>query len=333
MRTRSPQVNSDASAAPAVAAVPMIVPVCDVICAADEAYALPLAVMLQSLLANVDRRARVVVHIVDCGLSAESRAAIDSLAGGKATIHWRRSIRSREFADPRWGHVTGATYERLLLVDYLPDDLQRVLWLDADLLVLGDVTPLLQAELGVGLLGAVQDPFVPRVSAAFGIRDWHRLGLARNAPYFNAGVMMIDLQRWRDRGVAERALAYLRKYGRAVYFNEQEALNAVIGGSWTPLDDRWNISANPMHARVQRPGGEGPAIVHFAGRVKPWAVPDLGGFQDLYYHHMDNTPWRHQRPRRTAAKRLLSWYLRSPLRRRTYWLENQHLRLRHFWGF
>lgn len=329
----TPQVNSEDSTVPADTAAPTMVPVCDFICAADEAYALPLAVMLESLLDNASRKVRVVVHIIDCGLGAESREAIDSMAGARATIHWRRSRRPPEFADPAWGHVTGATYERLLLVDYLPDGLRRALWLDADLLVLDDVTPLLETDLGTGTLGAVRDPFVPRVSAAFGIRDWRRLGLARDAPYFNAGVMLIDLQRWLDLGVAERALGYLRKYGRSVYFNEQEALNAVVGGSWTALDDRWNVSANPMHARDQRPGGAGPAIVHFAGRIKPWAVPGLGGFQELYYHYLDNTPWRHQRPRRTAAKRLLSLYLRSPLRRRTYWLENQQLRLRHFWGF
>jgi lipopolysaccharide biosynthesis glycosyltransferase len=313
-------------------AVPAATPRADIVCAADEKYALPLAVMLESLLTHAARGVDVALHIIDCGLSSRSRGRIESMADERARILWLLSRRSPSLSSPSWGHVTGATYERLLLAEYLPATVTRALWLDCDLLVLDDVTPLLQGPMGGAALRAVRDPFVPRVSAPFGVRDWRRLGLARDAPYFNAGVMLIDLPRWHSMDIACRALDYLQTYGRKVWFNEQEALNAVIGDGWSPLDDRWNLAANPFHARKQRPDGS-PAIVHFAGRVKPWEVPGLGATQSLYFHHLDKTPWRGFRPPETAAGRLLSWYLGSNLRPLTYWLENQHLRLRHFLGY
>lgn len=305
---------------------------CPIVCAADEPYALPLAAMLESLLATAASDLPLAIHVVDCGLTAAARDGLASLARGNASLQWHSSVRTSELGDPGWGHVTGATYERLLLEHYVPADAERALWLDADLLVLDDIARLLGTEFGDGIVCAARDPFVPCVSSPFGVRDWRRLGLAADTPYFNAGVMWVDMRKWRDERVPERALDYLREYGRSVYFNEQEALNAVIGPRWTALDDRWNISANPLHARRQNPGAEGPAIVHFAGRVKPWKVPDLGAAQARFFRHLDETQWRHQRPDRSAAGRLLSWYLRSDLRRATFWLENLQLRLRHFRG-
>ncbi len=305
-----------------------------IICAADDNYALPLAVMLESLLANLDPKTCTDVHIVDAGLTSTSREGIDAIARGRARFHWLRAAHDAGLGAPRWGHVTRVTYERLRLDDYLPADTRHALWLDADLLVLDDVTPfLLLKDHGDGVLSAVRDPFVPRVSSPFGISDWRALGLAREMPYFNAGVMLIDMKKWRKLSIARRSFEYLRRHGRSVHFNEQEALNAVVGSAWTPLDDRWNMSANRFHAPRQAPGGAGGAIVHFSGRVKPWAIPELGAIQDVFFQHLDNTPWRHARPRRTARTRLLSWYLNSRVRHATYWLENQHLKWRHFRGY
>lgn len=331
-RIHRPEAEHDGVGAGPVNAYPG--PSLEFVCAADEAYALPLAVMIGSLLANADPVAHLDVYIIDCGLSAASRESIDSLARAGARFHWLSSARGAELSAPGWGHVTGATYERLMLQDYLPTDTHRVLWLDADLLVLGDVAPLFSSTRHSGdVLSAVRDPFVLRVSSRFGVQDWRMLGLTRDMPYFNAGVMLIDMKQWRELCVANRAVDYLRTYGRSVYFNEQEALNAVVGTAWTQLDDRWNVSANPIHARRQKTSEADAAIVHFSGRVKPWAVPNLGATQDLYFRYLDHTPWRHARPRRTPKTRLLSWYLNSRLRQGTYWLENQHLKLSHFWGF
>lgn len=302
------------------------------VCAADERYAMPLGVMLESVFAHASPACRIDVYIIDCGLRELTRAQIDSQTRSNLHLHWRPSVRSPELGEPLWGHVSGATYERLIIERYLPERIRRALWLDCDLLILDDVTALFRVPLQGRTLLAVRDPFIARVSSRFGVRDWRKFGLAPHDPYFNAGVMLVDLERWRRTAVATRATDYLREHGRKVYFNEQEALNAVIGKDWAPLDDRWNVSANPFHARRQHPGGGSPAIVHFAGRVKPWQVPDLGEMQECYFNQLDRTPWRGIRPQPTVRNRLLSWYVKSRLRHLTYWLENQHLWLSHLWG-
>jgi len=303
-----------------------------VVCAADDRYAMPLGVMLESLSSHADSLRKIDVYIIDCGVSESARSRINAQVRSNLNFHWRPSNRSPEIGDPSWGHVSGATYERLLIEEYLPDDTTVAMWLDCDLLVLDDITALFQRPLNGHTMWAVRDPFVPCVSSPFGVHNWRELGLTDTNPYFNAGVMLINMVRWRSSEVAARALQHIQRYGKKVYFNDQEALNAVIGDNWIPLDDRWNYSANPFHAKRQNPGSDEPAIIHFAGRIKPWGVPDLGATQDLYFQYLDKTSWRGTRPHRSAGKLLLSWYVKSHLRYLTYWLENQHLRLRHFLG-
>lgn len=220
----------------------------------------------------------------------------------------------------------------MIIEEYLPRDLDRVLWLDCDLLILDDLTQLFDQPLHGAVLAAARDPFVARLDSPFGIACWKELGLAGDAPYFNAGVLLIDLNLWRRRQLGGQCLAYLRERGSQVFFSDQEALNAIVGADWVALEDRWNASANRFHSRMQDLQGQPPSIIHFAGRVKPWNVPNLGAKQDLFFESVDRTAWQGQRPATSARNRLLSWYLGSALREWTYWIENLQLRFRHWAG-
>lgn len=309
-----------------------LTPAVFVICAADEQYAPALAVMMESLACHVGPGSAIEIHIVDCGLSEDSRAAISLLARSNVSISWRQPAATGKALEISWGHVSKATFQRLLIGEWVPAHARSVLWLDCDLMVLDDVARLVDVETGDGVLAAVRDPFVRQVSSHFGVRNWSALGFQYDDPYFNAGVMRIDMQKWRSANVGQRALDYLSRFGSRVYFNEQEALNAVLRGRWRRLEDRWNVSVNPFHSRGQRYGGRGPAIVHFCGRVKPWALPDLGGFQDQWFEYLDRTAWRNTRPAAGLKNRIISWYVGSRLRFLTYGLENQYLKLQHVQG-
>jgi len=301
-------------------------------CAADSAYAMPLAAMLQSLSAHADPERRLEVYIVDCGLSSSMRERIQAQSQPHLQIHWRPSIRPSGIDDPTWGHVSRATSARLLLQDYVPGDTSLVLWLDCDLLVLDDITTLFEPPTAGHILRAVRDPLVQTMGSRFGVRQWREVGLGPDTAYFNAGVMLIDMFRWRAADVAGRAKHYLRHYRRQVFFHEQEALNAVVGNRWERLGDRWNYSANPMHAKAQDLVGGAPAIIHFTGRTKPWNLPALGAAQELFFRHLDETSWRGQRPDGGVKNRLLSWYVGSRFRHLTYPLENMRLQLYHYLG-
>ena len=160
----------------------------------------------------------------------------------------------------------------LLLGELVPDDVERVLFLDADLLVLDDPTGLLDVDLGGRALAAAVDGAIALCSGPRGVRAWREQGIPAFAPYFNAGVMAISLRDWRERAVGARALRYLSTRGTSGGgFLHQEALNAIAWDDWHEVDPRWNVLAS--HAgrpywRAAAPAHAG--IVHFAGRMKPW---------------------------------------------------------------
>jgi lipopolysaccharide biosynthesis glycosyltransferase len=131
------------------------------------------------------------------------------------------------------------TYQKLTLGDWLPGDVQRVVWLDCDLLVLGDLGELWDKQIGSRTALAVQDQRVPLVSSRFGVAGCRDLGLSTEAKYFNAGVMLVDLAAWRGDEVGVKAREYLLNYADRVYFWDQEALNAVLAGKWGEMDLQW----------------------------------------------------------------------------------------------
>jgi lipopolysaccharide biosynthesis glycosyltransferase len=280
--------------------------------AADAAYAVPLAAMLRSA---VRPGTPLSVHIVDAGLGEDDRGRLEGIcAAAAAELTWHDAASALD-PYPLNRRMTMATYARLELPRLLPPDVRKVVWLDCDVLVTGDLGGLWRTELDGRHLLAVQDPCVPLVSSRYGIRRWRELGLAERAKYFNAGVMLIDLDRWRRDGIAERAGAYLRESGEDVVFWDQEGLNAVLSGRWGALDLRWNWCSGFTPREEPASVGLDPWIVHFAGNLKPWLLPaPETGPRALFYRLLDETPWAGWRPRRTVTSVTRGWYEASRVR-------------------
>jgi lipopolysaccharide biosynthesis glycosyltransferase len=300
-----------------------------VACSTDDAYALPLAVMLKSLAVNADPARKIAVYIVDNRVSSENKQRIAGAVEDRLDLYWCMPEGRFPHIDPGWGHVSSATYDKIFITRLLPEDIGKALWLDSDTLVLDDICTLFDTPMNGNSLLAVQDPLIQTVSSPFGVQGWRAFGLSPADPYFNAGVLLVDVDNWRNNDIAGRALSYVRDNGRRVFFYDQEALNVALAGKWHNLDDRWNYSANPRHSRFQSPENGSPAIVHFSGGLKPWVYPDLGELQELYFEYIDKTGWKGTRPEDSLQGKLVAWYVKSSVRKVIYPLENIRLWLRH----
>jgi lipopolysaccharide biosynthesis glycosyltransferase len=293
-----------------------------VACAADGAYAMPLAAMLHSVLAGLRPGRTVTAHIIDAGLSATDRERLADLASPHgAALHWHEPSATGLGAVPAWGRMSSTTYHRLMLARLLPEEVARAIWLDCDLVVATDLVELWESDLGGCHLLAVRDPVVPTVSSRYGIREWQRLGLSRDAPYFNAGVMLLDVSQWREDDIGSLASRYLREAGDVVFW-DQEALNAVLSGRWGELDPRWNRMPGDERLGNRKRASGSPWIIHFSGTLKPWRLPEPSwGARSLFYRHLDQTPWAGWRPQRTPRSVALGWYESSAVRDFLYPLE------------
>jgi lipopolysaccharide biosynthesis glycosyltransferase len=295
-----------------------------VVTAANGRYVQPLAVALTSMAVNASAGAALAVFIIDGGISVDDRATVErALERWAVRVEWLAPLVDGHGL-PLWGRMDASTYLKLDLGQLLPGDVTKAIWLDADLVVEGDIGALWHAPLGDSWLLAAPDEVVPTVSSRFGVARYAELGLPPDAPYFNAGVMVVNVTAWRGGGVRERTLAYLLRHHRSVYFWDQEALNAACAGHWGELDPRWNVNAGVPRSSRAASSSESPPpyIVHFAGSLKPWTFPaPAGSLRSGYFRYLDMTPWAGWRPPRTYWTALVGLYERSGLRPLLYPLE------------
>lgn len=269
-----------------------------VACAVERNYVEHSAAMLHSLLAN-GGGTEVQVHYLhpeDFPVSLlEPLGEMVDAQGGRLLPHAVGEDLSQGL--PVEGFTRKATWYRIFLADLLPE-VDRALFLDCDLVVLDSLAGLWDTDVGDHYLAAVTNVFMidhlPRAD---------ELGLADPREYFNAGVMLMNLNLIRRDGCVEA----MRDFGVAhadedLMFRDQDALNVVLGGRRVALHPRWNLMNSMVrfpysdYVLGQRPLSEArrdPAIRHFEGPGvnKPWhAACDFEG-REHYFHHRRGTPW------------------------------------------
>ena len=199
---------------------------------------------------------------------------------------------------PGQAHISSATFIRLLIPDLLPD-LDLCLYLDADTLVRGSVKELLHSTVfGGRSTAAVRDSEVPNIGSSPGCQ-WRAEGLDPHADYVNAGVLVMDLERWRDESIGSRALEWIRRNPRA--WGDNDAICATLNGDVALLPRRFNATLHMMRQTSPVYGYEraddvdgarlNPTIVHFTGAIKPWHSNAVMPFLDEWRQTAADLGW------------------------------------------
>jgi lipopolysaccharide biosynthesis glycosyltransferase len=257
-----------------------------VVFCSNAGYMPYVGVAAYSLLANTPPGTLEIVIIGD-GVDADNKRRFDRLADEFRTRISLRVPQEKDLAALRGvainAHYSLATYYRVLIPQLLPD-VGMALYLDADLVIDGDITPLLSTDLGDRAVGVCRDP----------------IGCAvRGRPdYFNAGVMLMNLRRWNELDIARRVVAF-GAGRRDAEFEDQDALNLLLRPEhvmW--LDQAYNAlvsdRARPeFREGVARALGaiEVPKIIHFAGVSKPWHAWFSSPLKAKYADYVRRSPW------------------------------------------
>ena len=169
-----------------------------IVCGIDEKYAIALSVLLHTALKSLATDSSLRCYIIDGGVSETSKEKVQRIASKfnkPVKITWLRGDLERYNNLSTRGWISRAAYLRLMIPELIPEDCSRVVYLDSDTLVKQDLTQLWLQELEGNVVLAVQDYGAPYVSDRWGIAKYEELGLSSSAPYFNSGVILIDLER------------------------------------------------------------------------------------------------------------------------------------------
>jgi lipopolysaccharide biosynthesis glycosyltransferase len=152
-------------------------------------------------------------------------------------------------------------------------------------------------------IGAARDMAIASIGHPYsGIPDYAEFGLDPSRPYFNAGVLVVDLDRWRSRdyGPIARRHAQARPRGNA----DQDVLNLLLHDDWHSLDLRWNVQGSlvllheipadpwvPELATYRDALLEQPAVLHFSGDIKPWKPMSVHPFAPHWRSQLRRSRW------------------------------------------
>jgi lipopolysaccharide biosynthesis glycosyltransferase len=272
----------------------------------NQQYLQHLFVALASIAEQNTRYTYNVVVVMQAGdpdqLDALASQALANYRHMRVTF--RTFVPDSQLVLPVRIHYTKDIFTRLWVAEFFAASVDRVLYLDSDLIVVDSLDPLWETPLQGRMLGAVSIPGSTRCAT---------LGMAEEFGYFNSGVLLIDLAKWRRTKALDQLLEYIQANHSRLIDPDQDALNAVLGADRLPLPYEWNVIScfyfpyHDLHMQAAdvRRVRERAKIIHFNGASKPWSYFSRHPRRGDYFRYLQRTPWRGFRPTdRTPLNRL-----------------------------
>lgn len=258
-----------------------------VVFCADRNYLPYLGVTAYSLLAN-NRAPGLAITVITDEVDQQNRQRFDALSDNFAVPVTIYQISAQDRQDLEGADVQGrfsiANYFRLLIPRVTPATAQVALYLDADMIIDGDVSGLFESAVAGKALGVCPDPVGRRFSGKPG--------------YFNSGLMLINLPHWREQDIAGKVLAYAATRND-LKLCEQDALNAIVPVEsilWLSLEYNYMVY-DRLKTEYQRDldialgGISSPKILHYTGATKPWHAWFSAPHRDKYLDYLRLSPW------------------------------------------
>ncbi len=272
--------------------------------ASDDNYAPYAGVSMLSLLENNCDIEEIVIHILDDQISDESKRILEELVSRyhREICYWDTSIFQQKLKE----QITVPTkslslYTRLFLPSILPKKITRVIYIDCDSIITSSLKELWETDIGDCDIAGVLD--VGTIA--------HKTNVGLNAydPYFNSGMLLIDLGKWRDRNMEQQFLDFIEQYQGNVCHHDQGIINGVCRAKFI-LHPRYNamtpfftMSYKQLVAYYRLSGyysereiieaRNDPAFVHLTpGLVhRPWVKGSFHPLKKAYKKYQDQTPW------------------------------------------
>lgn len=255
----------------------------------DSNYVEQFMVSVVSLLANADKDECFDIFVLDGGLTKTDKAVIESLKKSYKNFSLKYlSVNEKDFKNCpllkeksqefKHYHVTLPTYFRFKLPSIL-GKINSVLYLDCDVIIRGPLKDLFSIDLKNMAAAMVKD--VESDSEA------KRLGLKN---YFNAGVMLINLDYWRKNKIEDNLFEYTKTHTDEIKWQDQDILNCVLNENIKAIDTKWNYQYF-LYDEVNTNDLNEAEILHLSGRFKPWLLPFEHPIYDIYYSYLYETPF------------------------------------------
>ena len=267
----------------------------------DSRFVIPTGVMLTSLIINNQDDIINIHLIIDASVTDNQKEQLKSEFGryNNTTLSFYTiNVEDiKEYLVVKRECFPVSIYYRLLLETIIPSGINKILYLDGDIVVRQNLKELWQTDLANFSVGAI-------INQSISYSYWERLEYPKEKGYFNSGVLLINLKYWREHKLALQFIDYIKNNPEKLLYPDQDVLNYVLQDSKIFLPVRYNMQE--MFYRINRDyipcenteeinaAIFDPYIIHYTAG-KPWFIESNHPLKKQYYKILSKTQWKWNR--------------------------------------
>lgn len=266
-----------------------------VVVACDNHYLILLAALIKSIEANIRSGQTINVYVIEDKLTQANKQKLKrSVNANITTLSWQKM----DEVIPAGMHLPLDKssyplniYMRLFIPYFIPKEIEKVLYLDVDMIVQGDITTIFENDLGDNSIAAVLDPRIITFDNSWGgVLNYAELGLSGKTRYFNTGLILMDLVKWRNNDLTTKILECIEANKKFLNYPDQYGLNVALANNWFELSPLWNhfSTIDPV---------DNPFLIHFVERKPIYKSYNYNpDFKKTFYFYLNQTEWRNFKP-------------------------------------
>ncbi|EEC53420.1 glycosyltransferase family 8 protein [Bacteroides eggerthii] len=266
----------------------------------NDAYSQHCAATIASIFIN-NKNEVIKIHVITDYISKKNQSRLEKIA-----FNFNQQIQFYTFNNStlnRWPcfkdgmppHVTIQTYYRLFIPQILPLNIKKTFYLDCDLLVLHPLREFWNTKMQNKGVAAIADQWTDYIEAAT------RLKYRNDREYFNAGVLLLNLEYLRNHNFTNNAIDFVTKHANDIVYHDQDVLNKLIGENRIIMPVKWNVCSFKINDKIphiynatMNDARKDPYIIHFFAPIKPWNQDSSHPYRSYYYYFLQFTPWKHE---------------------------------------
>lgn len=279
----------------------------NVLFASDDNFAPYLGVAIYSFLKNNHQEFNEInIYILAKKISKDNKTILEEISSsfeGNKIIFIEDEGISKILGRKVQANRALSSFSRLFAASFLDESIEKVLYLDADSLILGSYRELWETDIDDYYLAGVLDVGPDYVKTS--------VGLEKDVDYINAGVLLINLKKWREEDVESKFIDFLEKSNMEVYNNDQGIINGTLSEKILIVDPKfnlmspflekdyddvvmWNGLKNYYSKEVIENALKNPVFLHFVHFIngRPWFKDTKHPCKDLYLRYASETPYK-----------------------------------------
>lgn len=272
----------------------------------NNAFVSKVAASVCSLFENNRNVDQLIIYILTDKISLKNKDKFRQME-----LEYGREIVIIEFGDIKkqilfdfdtlgWNSIV---MSRILWDRFLPEEVNRIIYLDGDTIINGNLTDLWNTDLNNCILGGC-------IEATVDYKRRKELGM-ENIPYINSGVLLIDRNAWRINKAEQRILDFYKENDGRLFAPDQDAINGALKGEIYYLEPKYNFyniywfypykflkklmkGTTYYSLNTYQDSLDHPTIIHYLGEERPWRKGNHHKFRKLYVKYSKKTPWKNE---------------------------------------